>query len=145
MIGTDCYHYYLEAVELAFGTEVDFAQLVKSVTETSKPVREGYVPRAVVRCVKHLVNGWVDPSQVSTSFIERQNLTVRMSMRRLTRLTNAFSKKLGNLKAAVALHFAHYNFCRIHGSLRVTPAIAAGVADQLWTMEALLDLGEQRG
>ena len=68
-----------------------------------------------------------------------------MSMRRLTRLTNAFSKKLDNLKAAVALHFAHYNFCRIHGSLRVTPAMAAGVAEQLWTMEALLDLGEQRG
>ena len=78
-------------------------------------------------------------NHVSTSFIERQNLTMRMQMRRFTRLTNAFSKKLENLKAAVALHFAHYNFVRVHSSLRVTPAMAAGITDHLWSVKYLLD------
>ena len=119
--------------------------LVKAVREIRKPVREGYGPGKVVTCRKYPIAGKPDPARISTSYIERQNLTLRMSMRRLTRLTNAFSKKLENLKAATALHFAHYNFCPVHGSLRVTPAMAAGVVDQLWTMEALLDLGEQRG
>lgn len=84
------------------------------------------------------VTGNPNPDRVSTSYIERQNLTMRMQMRRFTRLTNAFSKKLGNLKAAVALHFAHYNFMRIHKSLRCTPAMQAGIADHVWTWEELL-------
>jgi len=79
-----------------------------------------------------------DPSCISTSYVERQNLTMRMAMRRFTRLTNAFSKKLTNLKAACALHFAHYNFCRVHSSLRVTPAMAAGISDQIWPLTNLL-------
>ena len=83
--------------------------------------------------------GSPDMNHVSTSFIERQNLTMRMQMRRFTRLTNAFSKKLENLKAAVALHFAHYNFVRVHSSLRVTPAMAAGITDHLWSVKDLLD------
>jgi hypothetical protein len=81
-----------------------------------------------------------DPAHVSTSFVERQNLTMRMQMRRLTRLTNAFSKKLSHLKAAVALHFAFYNFCRVHSSLRVTPAMQSGLTDQVWAISELLDL-----
>ncbi len=82
--------------------------------------------------------GKPDPDQISTSYVERQNLTMRMAMRRFTRLTNAFSKKLRHLKAACALHFAHYNFCRIHSSLRVTPAMAAGVSSDVWSLERLL-------
>jgi hypothetical protein len=86
------------------------------------------------------MQGNPDPKHISTSYVERQNLTMRMSMRRFTRLTNAFSKKLENHVAAVALHFMHYNFCRIHQSLRVTPAMAAGVAKSPWTVEDLVGL-----
>ncbi len=135
---TDGFDPYFEAVELAFGANVDYAQLIKTVREVRKPALEGYVPAHVVTCYPRPVTGYIQPRLISTSLIERQNLTVRMSMRRLTRLTNAFSKKLDNLKAAVALHFAHYNFCRIHGSLRVTPAMAAGIAISIWRVEALL-------
>ena len=135
---TDGFVPYLDAVDSAFGVDVDFAQLVKVVSEVRKPAREGYIPATVVRCDKMTVTGRPDPRQISTSLIERQNMTVRMSMRRLTRLTNAFSKKLDNLKAAVALHFAHYNFCRVHGTLRVTPTMAAGVSDRIWDIGELL-------
>ena len=96
----------------------------------------------VVRCDKRPVYGHPDPALISTSLIERQNLTMRMSMRRLTRLCNGFSKKLDNLKAATALHFAHYNFCRVHCSLRVTPAMAAGVSDRLWEIGDIVKLVE---
>ena len=85
------------------------------------------------------IAGSPDPAHISTSFVERQNLTMRMSMRRFTRLTNAFSKKVENLRAAVALHFTHYNFVRVHKSLRITPAMAAGVSDRLWSLEDLVD------
>ena len=135
---TDGLEAYLDAVERAFGRDVRFAQLVKTVREVRKPVLEGYVPAIVVTCDPRPVTGYINPSLISTSLIERQNLTMRMSIRRLTRLTNAFSKKLDNLKAAVALHFAHYNFCRIHGSLRVTPAMAAGILASPWELETLL-------
>ena len=136
---TDGFNPYLEAVERAFGDDCRFAQLIKTVSEIRRPVREGYIPATVVRCDKRPVSGYIPPRDISTSLIERQNLTMRMSMRRLTRLTNGFSKKLDNLKAAVALHFAHYNFCRIDKSLRMTPALAAGVADTLWEIEDLLN------
>ena len=121
---------------------MDFAQLIKVVSEVRKPAREGYIPATVVRCAKMTVTGRPDPRLISTSLIERQNLSVRMSMRRLTRLTNAFSKKLDNLKAAAALHFAHYNLCRIHSSLRVTPAMAAGVTNRLWEIEDIARLAD---
>jgi hypothetical protein len=88
---------------------------------------------------KHVVAGNPDQAHISTSLVERQNLTMRMSMRRFTRLTNAFSKKVENLRAAVSLHFAHYNFVRLHKTLRVTPAMAAGIESQLWTIEELVE------
>jgi hypothetical protein len=84
------------------------------------------------------ITGNPDPRHISTSYVERQNLTIRMMRRRFTRLTNAFSKKLANLKAALALHFAYYNFCRVHATLRVTPAMAAGVTDRVWNLEELI-------
>ncbi len=136
---TDGFGPYLDAVDAAFGVEVDFAQLVKVVSEIRRPVREGYIPATVVRCTKERVTGRVSVDRISTSYIERQNLTMRMSMRRLTRLTNAFSKKLENLKAATALHFAHYNFCRVHRTLQVTPAMAAGIVNTVWEIGDLLN------
>ena len=134
---TDGFRNYLPAVEDAFGANVDFAQLVK-VYEHDESKRERYSPSDIVHVVPTPIEGRPDPKFISTSYIEAQNLTMRMRLRRLTRLTNAFSKKLSNLKAAVALHFAHYNFVRIHGTLRVAPAMAAGVTDHLWDMEELL-------
>lgn len=97
-----------------------------------------YAPPRVTETISTTINGNPDPQFISTSYVERQNLTMRMQMRRFTRLTNAFSKSLRNLKDALALHFAHYNFVRIHGSLRVTPAMAAGVTSQMWSLEDLL-------
>lgn len=137
---TDGLVHYFDAIKWTYGgNNVDFAQLVKTVQERPrKPVREGYVPARVVTCKPYPLFGDPDPAKISTSYIERQNLTVRMSVRRLTRLTNAFSKKLENLKAATALHFAHYNFCRIHKTLSVTPAMAAGIASEVWALESLL-------
>jgi hypothetical protein len=99
-----------------------------------------YSPAECVDCVKKWVSGDPDPKHISTSYVERQNLTMRMSMRRFTRLTNAFSKKLENLAHAVALHFMHYNFVRIHQSLRCTPAMAAGVTKTLWSIEDIVGL-----
>lgn len=140
---TDGFGPYFDAVADAFGATpfndiVDYAQLVKTVKERWRPAREGYAPGAVVQCAKYPIFGNPDPGAISTSLIERQNLTIRMSMRRLTRLTNAFSKKLENLKAAAALHFAHYNFCRFHKTLRATPAMAAGVTPGAWEIARLL-------
>ena len=137
---TDGLVHYFDAVHHNFGRfGANFAQLVKVVKEGKrKPVREGYVPARVVTCKRYPLFGEVPNELISTSYIERQNLTVRMSMRRFTRLSNAFSKKLENLKAATALHFAHYNFVRIHRSLRVTPAMAAGISSTLWDIESLI-------
>jgi IS1 family transposase len=137
-ICTDGFLPYLDAVATAFNGGADYAMLVKTVRESRKPVREGYAPGKVVTCKPYPIFGNPDPIRISTSLIERQNLTMRMSMRRLTRLTNAFSKKLDNLKAAVALHYAHYNFCRVHKTLRVTPAMAAGLSAVIWDSSALL-------
>ena len=135
---TDGFDGYLSAVENAFGSDVDFAQLVKVYGSEAEADRGYYAPPPhVTEVISTVINGSPDPWKVSTSYVERQNLTMRMQMRRLTRLTNAFSKKLDNLKAALALHFAWYNFGRVHGSLRVTPAMEAGVADHIWTMEEI--------
>jgi len=134
---TDGLRAYLTAVESAFGNDVDYAQLVKLYG--SEPAGDGrYAPPRVTETVSTPITGNPDPRHISTSFVERQNLTIRMMCRRFTRLTNAFSKKLANLKAALALHFAYYNFCRIHQTLRVTPAMAAGITDRVWGLQELL-------
>ena len=136
-LSSDALKAYIDATEAAFGGDVDYGQIVKSYeADTIGPGR--YSPPHVIRADKERINGNPDFMRISTSHIERQNLTIRMSMRRFTRLTNAFSKKLENLKAAVALHFAHYNFVRIHQTLRVTPAMEAGITDRLWTIQDLI-------
>jgi len=130
---------YLQAVEDAFGAEIDYSMLIKLY---GKPIGDEtrYSPPVCIGARKRRIIGQPDTDLVSTSHVERQNLTVRMSARRFTRLTNAFSKKLENHKHQVSLHFMHYNFCRIHQSLRVTPAMEAGISDHVWTLEELADL-----
>jgi len=129
---------YVEAVEQSFGSAIDYGQVVKSYE--AEPMGAGrYSPPHVVSAERTVIVGNPRKSNISTSYVERQNLTMRMQMRRFTRLTNAFSKKLDNLKAAVALHFAHYNFVRVHKTLRVTPAMEAGITNQLWTISDLLE------
>jgi len=136
---TDGLNHYTVAVPECFGTDVDFAQLQKMFGNWWLDTPEGkYSPSGLTGVISKVRQGDPDPSFISTSYVERQNLTMRMAMRRFTRLTNAFSKKLTNLKAACALHFAHYNFCRVHSSLRVTPAMAAGISDQIWPLTNLL-------
>jgi len=141
---TDGHKAYLEAVEGAFGGDVDYAQLVKMYGEPvgsakNKSERK-YSPAECTGIKKNVVEGNPDKSKISTSYVERQNLTMRMAMRRFTRLTNAFSKKIENHAHAVALHFMNYNFCRIHRSLKTTPAMAAGVTDKLWEVEDIIKL-----
>ena len=137
---TDGFTAYRTAVEDVFGIDIEFAQLVKLYGQERKKSedRDWYTPVRVMAAIPMRMMGKPDPWKISTSYIERQNLTMRMQMRRLTRLTNGFSKKLENLKAAVALHFAHYNFCRVHTTLRVTPAMATQLTDHIWSMEELL-------
>mgnify|MGYP000635550926 FL=1 len=141
-ITTDGHKPYLAAVEAAFGKKVHYAQILKTyrADESSGASRDDvrYSRGRVVRSVKHPITGTPDDDKISTSFVERGNLTLRMSQRRFTRLTNAFSKKVENLKAAVALHFGYYNFCRVHMTLRVTPAMEAGLTDHVWSIEELL-------
>jgi IS1 family transposase len=137
-VSTDGLKLYVEAIEESFGADVDYGQIVKEFEV--EPIGPGrYSPPKVSSVEKTVIAGKPDEKLISTSYVERQNLTMRMRMRRFTRLTNGFSKKLDNHKAAVALHFAHYNFVAVHGTLRVTPAMAAGVTDKLWSMDDLLD------
>ena len=136
-ITTDAHKPYLKAVEEAFGGDADYAMLHKVFGASNEPEHR-YSPATCIGCDMKTVSGDPDPAHVSTSFVERQNLTMRMSMRRFTRLTNGFSKKLENHGHAVALYFLHYNFCRIHKTLRVTPAMEAGIADHVWSIEELL-------
>jgi IS1 family transposase len=134
---TDGHKAYLEAVEGAFGADVDYAQLVKLYGPTiTAPGR--YSPAECTGIKKIRREGNPDIQHVSTSYVERQNLTMRMSMRRFTRLTNAFSKKLDNHIHALALYFAFYNFCRIHKTLRMSPAMAAGITDRLWSLDDII-------
>ncbi len=135
---TDAYIFYTKAVEQSFGGDADYAQLKKLYGDYGQFGSERYSPGSITEVISKVISGVPDPAHVSTSFVERQNLTMRMAMRRFTRLTNAFSKKLENLKAACALHFAHYNFCRIHSSVRVTPAMAAGLSDHVWSLEEIV-------
>jgi IS1 family transposase len=132
---TDGLKVYLEAVEGAFGSEIDYAMLVKTYESNQEETR--YSPAVCTSCERKPVMGRPVPEHISTSFVERQNLTMRMGMRRFTRLTNAFSKKVENHAYQVALHFMHYNFCRIHKTLRVTPAMEAGVSDHVWSLEEI--------
>ncbi len=141
-ITSDGHRPYLEAVEKAFGREVDFAQLIKIYGEAVEGQKR-YSPAECIGAKKAKVIGSPDLCCVSTSFVERQNLTMRMSIRRFTRLTNVFSKKIENHALSVALHYMHYNFCRIHKTLRVTPAMAAGVSDHLWSIDDMVSLVEQ--
>jgi IS1 family transposase len=140
---TDGHRAYLEAVEGTFGGDVDYAQLVKLYGPTVTPPGR-YSPAECIGAKKVRVEGTPDEKHVSTSYVERQNLTMRMSMRRFTRLTNAFSKKLDNHIHALALYFCFYNFCRMHKSLRMSPAMAAGVSQTLWTMEDIANRVEAR-
>jgi IS1 family transposase len=137
---TDGHKMYLSAVEDAFAGSIDFAQLVKVYGAAPEGPEVRYSPAACLGTQKHAVVGCPDPKHVSTSYVERANLTIRMSVRRFTRLTNAFSKKIENHIAAIGLFHAHYNLCRIHKSLRVTPAMAAGVSDHVWSVEELVAL-----
>lgn len=138
---------YLAAVEDAFGDDVDFAQLVKIYGAVPESFKGRYSPAQFTASVKTRITGNPDIDHVSTSYAERSNLTMRMHMRRFTRLTNGFSKKIENHLYAVALHMMYYNFVRVHRTLRVTPAMAAGVADRLWEISdiaALVEKGEAR-
>ncbi len=141
---TDGHKAYLEAVEGAFGCDVDYAQLVKLYGEAPESAKGRYSPSECVGTRRQRVEGNPDAQHVSTSYVERQNLTMRMSMRRFTRLTNAFSKKLENHIHMLALYFLHYNYCRIHKSLRVSPAMAAGLTDTLHDMEWIVGLIDAR-
>jgi IS1 family transposase len=140
-ITTDGHKAYLEAIEGSFGADVDYAMLVK-IYGADAAGEKRYSPAECIGAVKHRVEGNPDPKHVSTSYAERQNLTLRMSSRRFTRLTNAFSKKVENHALSVALHYMNYNFCRIHKTLRVTPAMAAGVSPKLWEMADMVKVLE---
>ncbi|HAD24320.1 MAG TPA: IS1 family transposase [Alphaproteobacteria bacterium] len=135
---TDGHKAYLEAVEGAFGADVDYAQLVKLYGAAPEGPQRRYSPAECIGARKRRVEGNPDIAAVSTSHVERQNLTMRMSMRRFTRLTNGFSKKLENHIHALALYFVHYNFCRIHKSLKTSPAMAAGISDTLWSLDDVI-------
>lgn len=137
---TDAFHLYPNAVEAAFAADVDYAQLQKIFGSPSEEDQRRYSPGTCIGCEMKTVTGDPDPKHVSTSYVERQNLTMRMSMRRLTRLTNAFSKKIDNHGHAVALYFMYYNFCRVHQTLRVTPAMEAGLSDHVWEVNELVAL-----
>lgn len=142
---TDGFAAYLDAVIENFGREVDYGQLVKLYGDDPrlKGGEARYSPGQCTGCKPYARLGDPDPKHISTSFIERQNLTTRMSIRRFTRLTNAFSKKIENHEAAVSLHYAYYNFCRVHQTLRVTPAMEAGLADHVWEVAELVELLER--
>ena len=139
-ITSDGHRAYLEAIEGAFGGDVDYAQLVKLYGPSSESAKGRYSPAECTGAVKTPIEGNPDPKHISTSFAERQNLTMRMSIRRFTRLTNAFSKKIEKHALSVALHYMHYNFARIHKTLRVSPAMAAGVTGKLWSISNIVEM-----
>lgn len=138
-ITTDGHRAYLDAVENAFGADIDYAQLQKIYGAPSENDTR-YSPATCIGCDMKVVSGDPDPKHVSTSFVERQNLTMRMQMRRFTRLTNGFSKKADNHRHSVALHYMYYNYCRVHQTLRVTPAMESGLSDHVWSIEELCAL-----
>lgn len=142
-ITSDALSSYVDAIERAFGCEVDYGTVIKTFTHTSLEQTQRYSPPDVLKVKKAVMQGRPNWSRISTSFVEKQNHTLRMHCRRLTRLTNAFSKKLENFEAAVAMNFAYYNLVKTHITLRCTPAMAAGVASSQWTIPELLErIGE---
>ena len=137
---TDGFHFYERGVEDVFAGTCDFSQLVKMFGDWfTDDAAARYSPPRISGVISKIRDGRPDPDHICTSHVERKNLTMRMAIRRMTRLTNAYSKKLANLKAAVALHFAYYNFCRVHSSLRVTPAMAAEITLEVWPLNRLLE------
>ena len=137
---TDGHRVYADAVEDAFGADIDYAMLVKIYGASNDSPQSRYSPATCIGCRTGVLNGDPDPGHISTSFVGRQNLSMRMGMRRFTRLTNGFSKKLENHGHMVALYFMHYNFCRVHKTLRVTPAMEAGLTNHVWTVEELVEI-----
>jgi hypothetical protein len=140
---SDFHKAYLEAVEGAFGMDVDYAMLIKLYGSPAAPETR-YSPGVCIGTETVYISGAPDPKHVSTSYVERQNLTMRMSMRRFTRLTNAFSKKLENHEHMLAIYFLYYNFCRVHQTLRVTPAMEAGLESKIWAIADMVALLEKR-
>jgi hypothetical protein len=136
---TDGHRVYLQAVESAFGSDIDYAMLVR-LYGNDRESEARYSPAECIGCRSVAITGNPKPKDISTSFVERQNLTMRMQMRRFTRLTNGFSKKIENHAHAIALHYMHYNFCRVHQTLRVTRAMEAGLTDHVWTLSELVGL-----
>jgi IS1 family transposase len=141
-VTTDGHKAYLEAVEEAFGAEVDYAQLQKIYGAPSDEETRRYSPARCIGCEMKTVSGNPDPKHVSTSYVERHNPTMRMSMRRFTRLTNAFAKKIQNHAAMVATHAVHCNFARIHKTLGITPAMACGLSDHVWSLEEIVQMAD---
>jgi IS1 family transposase len=138
---TDGLYWYPHAVENAFGIDVDYGVQIKQYADAQSG---RYSPPQMISSTREVIRGNLDPRHISTSIVERQNLTMRMSMRRFTRLTNGFSKKVANHAYAVALHFLHYNFARVHKTLRVTPAMEAGLANHVWSIEEIVSLLDRR-
>lgn len=141
---SDGHRVYLQAVENAFGNDIDYAMLVKLYGNDAE-AETRYSPAECIGSQRVRITGNPDPRHISTSYVERQNLSMRMGMRRFTRLTNAFSKKVENHMWAIALYYMHYNFCRIHKTLRVTPAMEAGIADHVWDVAELVGLLDSTG
>ncbi len=137
-ISTDGFQPYISAITTTLSDRCDFAQLIKSYTNADPEGQRRYSPPDVSHTERVPVMGNPNPQKICTSHVERQNLTIRMQMRRLTRLTNGFSKKWENLWSAYCLHFAYYNFCRVHQTLRVTPAMESGITERIWTIADLL-------
>jgi len=138
---TDGLRVYLDAVEGAFGADIDYAILVKTYESSQEETR--YSPAVCTSCQSQPIMGSPDPKHISTSYVERQNLTMRMCMRRFTRLTNSHSKKVENLAYAVALYFMYYNFARVHETIRCTPAMEAGVCDYVWSIQEIVGLADR--
>jgi IS1 family transposase len=138
-VSSDALSAYVEAVERGFGSDANYGQIVKTYSHTDLAEQRRYSPPEILMIKRTIISGSPEMKSISTSYVERQNLTMRMHMRRLTRLTNAFSKKMDSFKYAVALHFAYYNFVRMHKSLRMTPAMAGGVTDTIWTVADLIE------
>ena len=136
-LSTDAFRGYIRAVSESFNGSIDFAQQMKTYDGVN-PGPGRYAPPRVASVISTVISGNPNPARISTSLVESNNLVMRMRCRRLTRLVNAFSKKFENLQAAIALHFLHYNFIRVHGTIKTTPALAAGISDRIWTIEDIL-------
>jgi IS1 family transposase len=141
-VTTDGHKAYLEAIETAFGADIDYAMLQKIYGAPTDAEQRRYSPAKCIGADMKVVSGDPDPKHVSTSYVERHNLTMRMGMRRFTRLTNGFSKKFENHAAMVAIHAVYYNFARIHKTLRITPAMAAGLSDHVWSLEEIVQMAD---